>query len=256
MNSSRGRKIVPAAAVLLAFVLLATLNSAGYRYGASDQAFYIPAVLRTMDASLFPNDGPLIESQAKLTVIDEAIGGLSTATGLSLPWLFAIFYVITLGLLALAGKQLGDLLYRHRWTTAALVAALALRQAIARTGANLLESYFHQRQLASLALPSPRSPAALRPWLLILTARPHTTTTMWFGGGCSRLVAEKRWRPALVAVTAVGAIAGASAGGRTARQSPAADGRRMVTLSKDYCSRASGRLHLADQSLLRRGDRA
>ena len=43
-------------AVAVAFVLLATLNSAGYRYGASDQAFYIPAVLRHLDPALFPRD--------------------------------------------------------------------------------------------------------------------------------------------------------------------------------------------------------
>ena len=30
-------------AFALVFVVLATLNSAGYRYGASDQALYIPA---------------------------------------------------------------------------------------------------------------------------------------------------------------------------------------------------------------------
>ena len=33
-------------AAALVFVVLATLNSAGYRYGASDQALYFPAVLR------------------------------------------------------------------------------------------------------------------------------------------------------------------------------------------------------------------
>jgi len=30
------------------FVLLATANAAGYRYGTSDQAFYIPAVVRAL----------------------------------------------------------------------------------------------------------------------------------------------------------------------------------------------------------------
>ena len=32
------------------------MNSAGYRYAASDQAFYIPAVLRHLDPALFPRD--------------------------------------------------------------------------------------------------------------------------------------------------------------------------------------------------------
>ena len=48
------------------FVVLATLNSAGYRYGASDQAFYIPAVTRQLDPALFPRDRALIDAQARL----------------------------------------------------------------------------------------------------------------------------------------------------------------------------------------------
>ena len=37
------------AALLLPFVVLATFNSAGYRYGASDQAFYVPAILEQLN---------------------------------------------------------------------------------------------------------------------------------------------------------------------------------------------------------------
>ena len=72
--------------------MLCTLNSAGYRYGASDLAFYIPAALERIDPSLFPRDTPLIASQAKLTMIDETIAGLSRVTGLGLPPLFATLY--------------------------------------------------------------------------------------------------------------------------------------------------------------------
>ena len=50
----RHRLLLPFAFCL--FVVLATLNSAGYRYGASDQALYIPAVLRHLDPALFPQD--------------------------------------------------------------------------------------------------------------------------------------------------------------------------------------------------------
>ena len=65
--------LLPFTFCLLPFVLLCTLNSAGYRYGASDLAFYIPAALERIDPSLFPRDTPLIASQAKLTMIDETI---------------------------------------------------------------------------------------------------------------------------------------------------------------------------------------
>ncbi len=244
MNSSRGQKIIPSAAALLVFILLATLNSAGYRYGASDQAFYIPAVLRDVDPSLFPHDGPLIESQARLTVIDEAIGALTTTTGISLPWLFAGLYVLTLGLLALAGKRLGDLLYRHRWTTVALLAALTLRHAIARTGANSLESYFHPRQLAfalgALALGAfLRRRYALMLLLTLGAAAVHTTTTMWFGVWMfvATAVAEPRWRRALTAGAALGAIAASWAivAGPLAGRAAPMDAEWLATLStKNY----------------------
>jgi len=46
---------------LAGFVLLCTMNAAGYRYGASDQALYIPAVLRHVDPALFPRDARLID---------------------------------------------------------------------------------------------------------------------------------------------------------------------------------------------------
>ena len=57
MSSSDGaRGYGVLAASLLPFILLATLNSAGYRYGSSDQAFYIPAIRHQLDPSLFPRD--------------------------------------------------------------------------------------------------------------------------------------------------------------------------------------------------------
>ena len=133
---------------LVPFVLLATLNSAGYRYGASDQAFYIPAVLKRLDPALFPRDGALIASQARLTLVDEAIALVARATGLSLPVLFAGGYLAALILLAWGAASLGALLYRTPWAVGALLAALTLRHAITKSGTNTLEGYFHPRQLA------------------------------------------------------------------------------------------------------------
>ena len=89
------RRLLPFA-LIAPFVLLATLNSAGYRYGASDQAFYIPAALARLDPSLFPRDKPLIESQAKLTRIDETMAAAVRATGVSVPVLSFALYVLSL----------------------------------------------------------------------------------------------------------------------------------------------------------------
>ena len=53
--------------------MLVTANGAGYRYGVSDQAFYIPAIDLAQDPSLFPRDRVLLTPQARLTVLDEAL---------------------------------------------------------------------------------------------------------------------------------------------------------------------------------------
>src|SRR5262249_39401344 len=140
------RSPIPAlrsAALAVVFVALATLNAAGYRYGASDQALYIPSIVRHLEPAAFPRDAPLIDPQARLMLIDDLVAGAVRATGLSLEHLFAVLYVFTLILLLTAGVRMASRLYRTRWAVAALGAALTLRHAVAKTGANTLEGYFH-----------------------------------------------------------------------------------------------------------------
>ena len=50
------------------FGALVTLNSGGYRYGVSDQAFYIPVVLEQITPGLFPHDADLIDAQDRFFV--------------------------------------------------------------------------------------------------------------------------------------------------------------------------------------------
>jgi hypothetical protein len=75
-------------AALAAFVLLCTMNAAGYRYGASDHALYIPAILRHLDPSLFPRDFRLIDTQARLMLNDDVLAAVVRVTGVSLQHLF------------------------------------------------------------------------------------------------------------------------------------------------------------------------
>ena len=172
--------------LLLAFIVLATLNSAGYRFGASDQAFYAPAVIHRLHPELYPRDSRLIDAQAHLTLTDEAVAGIARATGASVPALFAALYACSLALLAGAAMLIGRAYYRGPWATLALLAALTMRHAIAKTGTNTLEGYFHPRQLAF----------ALGAWALVLFLRGryagaallvaagglvHPTTALWFG---------------------------------------------------------------------------
>ena len=198
------------------FVFLCTLNSAGYRYGASDLAFYVPAALEQIDPALFPRDGALIAAQARLTTIDEMIAILTWLTALPLASLFAVLYVVTLALQATGVWLIGRRLYRRQWTAVALIAALTLRHAIARSGTNTLEGYFHPRQLAfglgALAIAAlMRGRPAATAMLVLAAGFIHPTTALWFAiwVAVAMAVAEPRLRAPLAVAAGLAALGGA-----------------------------------------------
>jgi hypothetical protein len=201
---------------LALFVVLCTMNSAGYRYGASDQAFYLPVIYRQLDPSLFPRDRALIDAQGRLTLYDDVVAALARATPLTLPQLFFVLYLGTLALLFAAALRLGAHWYRARGAPLALAAALTLRHAIAKTGANTLEGYFHPRELAfaiallavSMFLRRRDGRAAL---LLAAAATLHPTITAWAAVWLTvaTWVARPAWRVPMLALAGAGAIAAA-----------------------------------------------
>ena len=191
--------------LLFPFILLATANSAGYRYGASDQAFYTPAVMQRLDPRLFRADTPLLNAQASLTLADETVATLARLTGMELPALYLSLYVVTLLLLAGAVFCIGKTMFSEWWTSVALLAAVSLRHAISRSGTNTLEGYFHPRQLAFafgvLAVCAfLRRRDMLVVLLMICAAMLHPPTTLWFAIwlAVATFVAEPRWRRGLI----------------------------------------------------------
>jgi hypothetical protein len=214
LNVGKRRAAALFVLTLFPFVVLCTMNSATYRYGASDQAFYQPAVVLNLHPDYFPRDAPLIMAQTHLTAADDVVGRLAWLTGAPLPVLFLILYVASLLLLATAAWLIAGRLYRLHWTGIALLAALTLRHAISRTGTNTLEGYFHPRQLAfglgALAVaaflrrrPVPAAAA------IAVAAAIHPTTGLWFAIWLvvAALVIEPRWRWPLAVGIAAGGIA-------------------------------------------------
>ena len=240
---TQGRRGIWALA-LVPFILLATLNSAGYRYGASDQAFYAPAVVAELDRGLFPRDRAVIDSQARLTRMDETLAAVVRLTGADLPPLYVLLYALSLTLLAGSGWLIARRLYRTEWAALALLGALTLRHAIAKSGTNSLEAYFHPRQLAfgfgALAVAGfLRGHLALPAALVGGAALLHPTTALWFAIwlGAAAFVAERRWRLPL----SIAAVAGGAAGLWALTMGPLAgrlvimDAEWLATLaSKDY----------------------
>ncbi len=132
----------------LLLVALAIGNAAGYRYGVSDQAFYLPSILRAGDPALYPRDAALLDAQGRLMVSDEITAWVVTQTGLPLEWLFVAAHVASLALLFGAVWLLARRFAAHRWTAVACCLAVTLRHRITETGANTFEGYYHPRGLA------------------------------------------------------------------------------------------------------------
>jgi hypothetical protein len=194
----------------IAFVVLATANGAGYRYGVSDQAFYIPVVARAIDPTLFPLDASLIDAQGHLMFIDEVMATSARVTGLSLEMLFLGAYLIALALIWGGLVLIGRRVYDSPWAIVALGAAFTLRHRIPRTSANSFEPYFHPRLLAfGLGALAIAAMLRRRTWLAVALvaagAVMHVTTALWFAVliGVALAVREPRLRRLAAAGCAV-----------------------------------------------------
>jgi hypothetical protein len=195
------------------FVVLATANGAGYHYGESDQAFYIPVVKRSIDPSLFPRDGPLIDAEGRLMVADELMAALSKTTGASIETMFFMGYLASLGVIGAGLMLIGRRIYNHEWAVAALAAAFTLRHQITRTSANSFEPYFHPRMLAfgfgTLAVAALLRHHRWLPVALVAAAALiHVTTGLWFAVlvGTALAVLDVRMRRLAVAALVAGGV--------------------------------------------------
>lgn len=216
-------------AALFGFVVLATANATGYRYGVSDQLFYLPSLLRALDPELFPRDAVLLDAQSTLMLSDQLLAALVRATHASLPLAMLLAYMLTLSLLLAAMVGFARPFVASGWSVAAFCAALTLRHRIAETGANTLEGYFHPRVLA-FALGIAALAIATNEWwnrdrptgtapvssllasllLVVMAAIVHPTTGLWLGIWLFVMlwVNEPPWRRPL-GVVGLGCAAGA-----------------------------------------------
>jgi len=213
MLEKRPRRLVLAVGAL-AFCLVATLNSGGYRYGIGDQAFYVPAVIQHLNPALFPRDRTLLHVQDRFMAFDDVAAAVIRTSGIPLPVLAFGLYGVALVLMFTAAVSIGISLFGSWWSVAVTVALLTLRHRITQTGANSLEAYFHPRMLAcGLGLWAVadvlkgRSLAALA--VLVLAFLCHPTTGIWFSVWVlvAMLVAEPRWRLPVAATAVVSGCA-------------------------------------------------
>lgn len=202
----------PLALVLAAaaFVLAATANSGGYRYGVSDQAFYATAVVKDLKPALFPRDTRLLDVESKLMWADEIVAGVVRATGGAQPSVYLWLYLASLVLLFAGAVAFGRAAGLSWWAIAALLALLTFRHRISKTGANSLEGYMHPRMIAfafgivALAAVARGRHIQSGLWTLVIACW-HPTTAVWFGVvvGVATLVDRPAWRRWTVAGVAL-----------------------------------------------------
>ena len=174
------------AAGAVAFATLATANSGGYRYGISDQAFYVPAIALAADHTLFPGDARLLAPQMRVWQGDDLAAVTLRFLPISLPGLFAVLYVAGLALLFTGGVFVARGLGASWLAVAAAMSLLTLRHRIAKTGANSLEGYMHPRMIA-FAIGLIAVGFVLRKrWVgavaaVLVAWFVHPTTALWFG---------------------------------------------------------------------------
>jgi hypothetical protein len=196
----------------LLFAVLATANSGGYRYGASDQAFYGPALAKAVEPALFPRDAAVLAPQMRLWLGDEVYAAIARTLGLDQPPLFAAIYVLTLAVLFVGAVSLTRALGGSWLAALACLALFTLRHRIAKTGANSLEGYMHPRMLAFGLGLSALAYVLRRKWtaaivLVVVAGIVHPTTALWFGivVGLAAVTTLRTLRPILFALFAAGA---------------------------------------------------
>ena len=198
------------------FVIVALASAAGYRYGSSDQAFHVPAVIHALDPEAFPRDGVLLDAQARLMLTDEVIAAVVRGTGLPIASVFFAVTVVSLWLFWLGLVRVGLAAYGDRWLTAALTAAATLRHRIPETSANSFEPYYNPRMLAfALGVIAMGAVQRRQPWLAIglvaLGALVHVTTALWFAVflGVAIVVLQPAFRRLAVPVAGLAVCAAA-----------------------------------------------
>ena len=186
----------------IGFGCLVVLNVGGYRYGVSDQAFYIPVVLQELTPNMYPHDAPLIAAQDRFFFFDDWFAGILRYSDTSIPSGFLIGYALTLLLLYGAIVAVGRSMYTSWWTVSALAIGLTIRHQIPDTAVNTLESYFHPRLLAfSVGVWAVAAFLRGRTWLALvitgLALLAHPTTGLWFVVfvGSAALVSDRNARP-------------------------------------------------------------
>ena len=153
------KKVVPLrASAITAFALLLLTALAiliqGYHPGLEDDAFYLAAIKKDLNPSLFPHDADFFQLQFQATIFDKLIASSLRSTHLPLEWgiflwQWIVTFLILWGCLRISRRCFYD--SPSQWAAVTLVAVL-LTLPVSGTGLTLTDQHLHARSFATAAI--------------------------------------------------------------------------------------------------------
>jgi hypothetical protein len=137
-------------ALLAAFAILIQ----GYHPGLEDDAFYLAAIKRNLNPSLFPHDADFFRVQFQATIFDKLIASSVRLTHVPLAWgilcwQWAATFLILWQCWRISRRCFAEA--HAQWAAVTLIAVL-LTLPVSATGLTLTDQYLHPRALATAAI--------------------------------------------------------------------------------------------------------
>ncbi|MGA2856939.1 MAG: glycosyltransferase family 39 protein [Candidatus Sulfotelmatobacter sp.] len=139
---------------LIALLTVFAFLVMGYHPGLEDDAFYLAAIKKNLNPSLFPHDSDFFAVQFQATIFDKLIAWSVRLTHVPLAWAaliwqFAAIFLVLHGCWRISRRCFSDA--PAQWAAVALIGAL-LTLPVSGTGINLADQYLHPRTLATAAI--------------------------------------------------------------------------------------------------------
>ncbi len=139
---------------LIALLAVFAFLVMGHHPGLEDDAFYLAAIKKNLNPSLFPHDSDFFAVQFQATIFDKLIAWSVRLTHVPLAWAaliwqFAAIFLVLHGCWRISRRCFPDA--PAQWAAVALIGAL-LTLPVSGTGINLADQYLHPRTLATAAI--------------------------------------------------------------------------------------------------------
>jgi hypothetical protein len=126
----------------------------GYHPGLEDDAFYLAAIKRNLNPSLFPHDAEFFRLQFQATIFDKLIALSVRLSHLSVAWASLLWQIAAIFLLLHGCWRISRRCFLQpaaQWAAVTTIAVL-LTLPISGTAINLADQYLHPRTLATAAI--------------------------------------------------------------------------------------------------------